>query len=184
MAAEQLQRQEASAIAQHAQESRRSAHRRAEDTSELDNFLPYGSDPIPRLDELEAQVAGITRKIKEDGANGHDYAGPDDEAQWEGTTSLRARVEALENRAGGYSQGDQTPSSAGNSTGTSRPDDSSTHRDRDEVEQLRFHVATLASQLARAEAVLKEVQGTRVRRWRRSGHSRPIWMFWRRRTRG
>ncbi len=139
---------------------------------------PDGLDTARRLQHIEARIGDIARALDHphSTAASHDDAPRDSDSH---TGSLLSRIEALEAQAGS------------NTADVYRPRGSVIHHEvtrglggsaseSTEIAHLRFQVATLATQLARAEADLSEVQGGRVRRWRHGGHN-ARWRFWRRR---
>jgi hypothetical protein len=139
---------------------------------------PDGLDTASRLQHIEARIGDIARALdhRSSPAESHGTAPRDSDSH---AGSLLSRIEALEARVGSYAadvyrpRGSVIHNEATRGPGGSAPEST-------EIAHLRFQVATLATQLARAEADLGEVRGGRVRRWRHGGHNAG-WRFWRRR---
>lgn len=138
-----------------------------------------GLDTARRLQHIEARIDDVARALdhRNSPAASHGSAPRDRDSD---PGSLLSRIEALEARAGSYTadvyrpRGSVIHNEATRGLGGPAPEST-------EIAHLRFQVATLATQLARAEADLSEVQGGRVRRWRHGGHNNAGWRFWRRR---
>ena len=139
---------------------------------------PDGLDPARRLQHIEARIGDIARALdhRNSPAASHGSAPSDSDNE---AGSLLSRIEALEARAGSHTADVYRPRGSVIHNETTRELGGSAPEST-EIAHLRFQVATLATQLARAEADLSEVQGGRVRRWRHGGHYAG-WRFWRRR---
>ncbi len=139
---------------------------------------PDGLDTAHRLQHIEARIDEITRALEHNKAPSasHGDAPPDSDNV---RGSLMSRIEALEAQVGSYTanvyrrQGSVIHNEVTQGPGESAPEST-------EVMRLRFQVASLANQLAQAEAGLSELQGGHVRR-RRHGGGSAVWRFWRRR---
>ena len=139
---------------------------------------PDGLDAARTLQHIEARIDDIARALdpRNASAAGSDAA-PRDSDNHPG--SLLSRIEALEAQVGSDTADVYRPRGSvihdEAAQGPGGPALEST-----EITHLRFQVATLATQLARAQADLSTVDGGRVRRWRHGGRYAG-WRFWRRR---
>ncbi len=137
-----------------------------------------GLDTARRLQHIEARIEDVARALDHRNSPAASHGSPPRDSDSHPRSLLR-RVEALEARAEPDTadvyrpRGSVIDNEATRGLGGPAPEST-------EIAHLRFQVATLATQLARAEADLSEVQGGRVRRWRHSGHYGG-WRFWRRR---
>ena len=139
---------------------------------------PDGPDTARRLQQIEARIDDIARALDHSNspAASHGSVSRDSESH---PGSLLSRIDALEARVGSHTadvyrpRGSVMHNEATRGLAGSAPEST-------EIAHLRFQVATLATQLARAEADLSEVRGGHVRRWRHGGHNAG-WRFWRRR---
>ena len=157
--------------------SHQSLGRGAADPSEYSALIPQYEDAIVRIRQLEVQIEGLKRQVRDisSGANSPDTSGLLARIEALERMSLIARMDSLENRVAGSPESER-PGDSG------RPgrDDAPLRQYDDEIAQLRFQIATLATQLARAEGQLKQVNGTRPGRRNLSRHSSSKWKFWRR----
>ncbi len=136
-----------------------------------------GLDTARRLQHIEARIDDVARVLEHNSRAASLGSAPRDSDNSPG--SLLSRIQALEARVGSYTVDVYRPRGSvihdEATRGLDGPAPEST-----EIAHLRFQVATLATQLARAEADLSEIQGGRVRRWRHGGRYAG-WRFWRRR---
>ena len=136
-----------------------------------------GLDTARRFQHIEARIDDVARVLEHNSRAASHGSAPRVNANSPG--NLLSRIEALEARVGSYTadvyrpRGSVIHNDAARGPGGPAPEST-------EIAQLRFQVATLATQLAQAQADLGEVPGGRVRRWRHGGHSAG-WRFWRRR---
>ncbi len=142
------------------------------------DLRPDETDTARRLQHIEARIDDVARALdhRNSPAASPDSA-PRDSDNLPG--SLLSRIEALEAQVGSYAvdvyrpRGSVIHHEVTPGPGGSAPEST-------EITHLRFQVATLAAQLAEAQADLSEVRGGRVRRWRH-GARHAGWRFWRRR---
>ena len=139
---------------------------------------PDGPYAAHRLQHIESRIDDIARALEHRNSPAAGQGSvPRDSDNHRG--SLLSRIETLEAHVRSYTadvyrpRGSVIHNEATPGPGRSAPEST-------EIAHLRFQVATLATRLAQAEADLSEVQGGRVRRWRRSGRYAG-WRFWRRR---
>ena len=153
--------------------------RNAEDASLHEALYGRPRDPILRIDELEARVAALTQRLQAGEASAEDTEESVDERQLPNSTGLLARAEALESQLTSDPE-DQTELGSATDHGPAAAEDRDSWHQRDqEIDQLRFHISNLASQLARTEEELRALQGMRVRRRSRSHHRRGrFWNHW------
>ncbi len=136
-----------------------------------------GLDTARRLQHIEARIDDVARVLEHNSRAASLGSAPRDNDNSPG--GLLSRIQALEARVGSYTADVyRPPGSVIHNDATRGP--GGLAPEPPEIAQLRFQVATLATQLAQAQADLSEVQGGRVRRWRHGGHNTG-WRFWRRR---
>ena len=135
-----------------------------------------GLDTARRLQHIEARIDDVARVLEHNSRAASPGSAPRVNANSPG--NLLSRIEALEAQVGSYTADVYRPRGSVIHNDARGPGGSAL--ESTEIAQLRFQVATLATQLAQAQADLSEIPGGRVRRWRHGGHNTG-WRFWRRR---
>ena len=182
MAQEQFEADQKTTHPASAHVSHQTSEQGTEEAGEHDALFQQYREPMLRIGQLEAQINRLTRRHQQSTADAHGPSEPVDEDQASVMRVVLPKIEDMERKLGTSPVKASSLDIAGDSTAIPNQDQSYSQRRDDEIAQLRFQIASLATKLARTEGRLKQVDALRAGRRVRNGH-RPVWKFWRRRKR-